>query len=392
MGNNVIILGAGFSFDAGIPLLSGFVDTMWEIAVRKTFKGQKLSEGDIKIFQDAADVRSHLDSYHGRANFDDRNIEDILSILSFGAIAGSSKARAQQEAMNRAISRTIELTCKVTHPGIPGENDGWSITSNSAQYQSFWTNLFAWKLSGNELPTIVTLNYDLVLERSLFQVLINKTYNQGNTPLRNFRIKYYFPEINDEILAVKGCNYDTLRNSEPGTVIRRTGAQGSDALTEIEILKLHGSVNFPKKKTEGLHNLEQSLSNPEILPPIFNKISASTPTDMWRVALERISKAQNIIIVGYSLPRTDIYMQYFLKAAIGPNVDLNRIYVFDPTLYRNNSEEAEMRSRYESCFAQQLRSRITFRPNFKIGIGDELLGTTKHFLALLGQDPANLLF
>lgn len=84
--NNVIILGAGFSHDAGIPLLGGFVERMWEFAARKTHNGNPLDAADLEIFEDAIQVKNELDSYHGRAVFDDRNIEDILSILSFNVL------------------------------------------------------------------------------------------------------------------------------------------------------------------------------------------------------------------------------------------------------------------------------------------------------------------
>jgi hypothetical protein len=37
--DNVILLGAGSSYDAGIPLLCNFVDRMWEYAVEESRTG-----------------------------------------------------------------------------------------------------------------------------------------------------------------------------------------------------------------------------------------------------------------------------------------------------------------------------------------------------------------
>ena len=68
--DTVLILGAGFSFDAGIPLMSGFVDQMWEFAIRqKGTDGKTLSPDDVKIFNDAANIRLELNEFHGRASF-----------------------------------------------------------------------------------------------------------------------------------------------------------------------------------------------------------------------------------------------------------------------------------------------------------------------------------
>ena len=119
MTDNVIILGAGFSHSAGIPLLGGFVERMWEFAVRKSHGGQDLSPQDLEIFEDAIKVKNELDGYHGRAVFDDRNIEDILSILSFNVLGGARGDKDKLNRMNRAIAKTIELCCTITHTGVP---------------------------------------------------------------------------------------------------------------------------------------------------------------------------------------------------------------------------------------------------------------------------------
>jgi len=139
------------------------------------------------------------------------------------------------------------------------------------------------------------------------------------------------------------------------------------------------------------------VENAYILPPLLNKWLLGQEMGMWKVALERLRQAKNIVIVGYSLPRTDIYMQYFLKAGLGPNVDLNKITVFNPILFRNNlgvdPECKAMEDRYGSCFSPQLKERIIFRPDsWRIGIKDELAGTFQHFVEAISKNPSQLFF
>ena len=43
MSDNVIILGAGASFDAGVPLMAGFFNKMWNFAMRKSNGNENLS-------------------------------------------------------------------------------------------------------------------------------------------------------------------------------------------------------------------------------------------------------------------------------------------------------------------------------------------------------------
>lgn len=395
MSDNVIILGAGFSHDAGIPLLGGFVERMWEYAARKKSNGDPLSKEDLEIFEDAIKVKNELDSYHGRAVFDDRNIEDILSILSFNVLGGGTRDKHKLNKMNRAIARTIELSCSVTHPGVSTTGQHQAINTGPDNYRNFWKRLFQWVRKGNKIPTIITFNYDLVLERSLLQVLIGTHFNgyEKRLPFESIEINYFHDRIPNFLYKVDYVNFnDTDFKTVGGTILTPMllNKPGNNHLN-IELLKLHGSLNFPnpRAKSEGL---AESLDDPHILPPIFNKKSSKDSDDIWKIALQRLQKAKNVVIVGYSLPRTDIYMQYFLKAALGPNMDLNKISVFDPVLYSSEPGNKEIRSRYEECFAPQLHNRINFNMDGNPIGKPESFGTAEQFVNALDRCPERIFF
>jgi hypothetical protein len=113
---------------------------------------------------------------------------------------------------------------------------------------------------------------------------------------------------------------------------------------------------------------------------------------VWKGALEVLRQAKHIIIVGYSLPKTDIYMQYFLKAAVGPNSDLHKIIVFNPALFKDNNEAREMKSRYLECFSPQFSKRINFNPAHRYAGDSDLRGTFDHFIQALEHIPEELMF
>src|SRR6185436_14598481 len=113
MQDNIIIFGAGVSADAGIPLLANFVDKMWEYAVRGKNGQHELTDDDKVIFKKVLEIREELNGYHGRASLDDRNIEDILSILSFNLVRGNSMDKEKLDWMTKAIVRTIELSSNI---------------------------------------------------------------------------------------------------------------------------------------------------------------------------------------------------------------------------------------------------------------------------------------
>lgn len=413
MSDTVFILGAGFSYDAGIPLLGGFIQKMWEFSVRKKANGEPLDEGDIVIFESALETINELDSYHGRANFDDRNIEDVLSILSFNSLSGKKKDTVKLSRMNQAIARTIELSCLVKHGGVvephltrPHAHSGPQI------YKQFWAALFRAMKLGHEMPTLVSFNYDLVLERALLQTLIGTQYHSNEKlPFENLQVDYHYNKDSAVDYQVEFQQYRTMKRHdleiEFGTNLRQMALGGKLTGTRIDFLKLHGSLNFPRvQKGFGdgnRFNLTDSVEDPFILPPIFNKSTGGNASAMWRKAHQELRNAKNVVIVGYSLPRTDIYMQYFVKSALGPNLNLNKIIVFDPILYQDNESEKAMRGRYRECFAPQLESRIVFEPNFDLNHKSKNLlqssfdqsearGTTHHFVHTLSKWPGALLF
>ena len=378
--DNVIILGAGASYDAGIPLMAGFVEKMWEFSVRKKVNGEPMSSDDIDTFKKAIEIKNELNSYHGRASFDDMNLEDILSILSFNEINLSSSKKSKL--FTKAISRTIELTCQVKHDG---ENKIQNYGQNC--YRDFWCHLFINHTRYNKkMPVIISLNYDLVLERALFQFLTGTMIVANDIPVfgQGIEIDYHYEPVGKfhYIIEKTRLNFDSKERLESRL---RKGA--TENPIRIEILKLHGSLNFPSAKTKETLSLVHPIDTPFILPPIINKMSsAKSITNMWAVALQKLRSAKNIIIVGYSLPQTDIYMQYFLKTALGPNLNLNRVYVFDPVLYQQNATSQDskvMMDRYSSCFSPQLRNKkIIFWPGRKLGKAG---GDFKHFVNELNR-------
>lgn len=374
--------------------MGGFVEQMWEFAVRKSHDGEKLSPTDLAIFEDAIQVKNELDGYHGRAVFDDRNIEDILSILSFNVLGGVRSDREKLNRMNRAIAKTIDLCCSVTHPGVPAEGSKWSVQSSGPEmYRLFWKSLFSRSISPEDFPTIITFNYDLVLECALLQTLIGTHYNihENRLPFEALSLRYHHDRVPDHNFVVSYQNYERDFKTIPGTRMHRVGEGSWNGKVDVDMLKLHGSLNFVKKRVkydEAGYNIARPLEDPQILPPISNKMSGDMSDKIWSVALKRLREAKNVVVVGYSLPKTDIYMQYFLKAAFGPNVDLNKISVFDPVLHSGSPENQEMRSRYQDCFPPQLHSRIDFNPAPNAARRDTEKGTAEHFVEAL-ENSAN---
>jgi hypothetical protein len=407
MADNIILLGAGASYNAGVPLMSNFIDTMWNIARTGRCYDQPISEADKTVLENALGVREDLDGYHGRASFDMWNIEDLLSILSFNAMAGGRKERNRLEAITKGIAKTIELTCKVTHNG---RLDSDAKEGRRPVYENFWASLIKFaKDTKSKVPAIVTFNYDLVLERSLLRVLTGSKYfgsGENRLPWQRVVIRYGAGSFSEAEFGLKVVEWesrgrdDRIPQYTRGarlTEWEQQDGEPSPETLEIRIYKLHGSVNFPRPqrgrptKQETAHRLVTALDDPLILPPVFNKATYSLGGTTWADALNAVRSCKNLIVCGYSLPATDIYMQYFLKAALGPNQDLNKLFVFDPVLFRSDKgdEAKALKKRYSSNFSESIQHRISFEPaRAHEGKG----GTFEHLVLLLAKHPLEILF
>lgn len=382
--DTTILLGAGSSADAGVPLMSHFVDRMWELASRGRSARGLLNPDHRSRLEKAIEVRESLVPYHSRAAFDDWNIEDILSILSFSVLSGEPNADDRYAAMVGGIALTIDLSCDIQHSGRLDVTDGRS----SGQYHSFWVNLLTHCGQKNlQPPTIITFNYDLVLERSL---LLGLCGSQGSNlwnklPWDGLVVKHHFAE--QEPLTMRR---EELGRREDGRSILVAGESENPCV--IEILKPHGSLGFhrrpaPSSRPElpGFYTVEDPL----IVPPVSNKSGNDQLICIWKRAIEVLRSSRRLVACGYSMPATDSYMRFFLKTALGPNLNLSEVLVFDPILWTDGPDCSSMQSRFQACFTQEFSRRVQFRPSTSTRSPN---GNFSHFVRALDDTADAILF
>jgi hypothetical protein len=149
----------------------------------------------------------------------------------------------------------------------------------------------------------ITFNYDLLLEHSL----------------KKLEKQYHYLSVNVDILDKYYKNYSP----------------------SILVLKLHGSLNwklnsrdddiiFKEKSVEPAYPLDSTIANlyvePGIVPPtilkeeINSEYNESNPLkrlliNQWKCAIQLLSLADKVIIVGYSFPETDYHVHRIFQIA-----------------------------------------------------------------------------
>jgi hypothetical protein len=155
-----------------------------------------------------------------------------------------------------------------------------------------------------EKDTIITFNYDLVIEESFSSA---KLWN----PADGYETKTYG--------KTKGWTRRWLeeRNYEAGTK------------SKIRLLKLHGSLNWelyptgmaiklkPRPYLVSTRSGKTRFEKILILAPGWKKEIDKNPyKQFWRAARLQLEKCNTLIILGYSLPETDLLAQSLLAEVV----------------------------------------------------------------------------
>jgi hypothetical protein len=337
--HNVYIVGAGFAAEAGLPLINDFMSRMRNAPAWLERSGGR--EREVAAIRNvlAFRGRSKAAAEHVPLNLD--NVEELFSLAStVTGQAGTSLA----EDVNLAISATLDFARSVTPP--PKEHEYFHIgvlkphnapsswnrsparvenMMNSFQerqwyacppYQ-FYLGVMAGRFSApsaERLNTIITFNYDTVIEDALVELDI--PFGYGLWP----HSVSFHPSAR--------CVRD-----------ERTTAHG------VRVLKLHGSMNWGTSDPfstnmmvyGGYADLREQRGVQQkvvLVPPTWHKgwdlghpLSA-----VWNAAVDALRTATRIIIIGYSVPITDLHSKYPLAAGFQENISLHKVFIVNPDL------------------------------------------------------------
>jgi len=315
----VYIIGAGFSRYANLPLMSDFLFKSKDIY----FKLQ--SENDKKSFER---VFSYFDEYSKVKNImnaDFLNIEELLSIIEMDSYLTNKKG------IYKDYINYLEKVIDLSSPSIIN-NDGVYLideTKNTEVYTQFLMKAFGiinytdtnkairyYDRDQQNDNGIISLNYDLLLEKSLKR-------------LNDYNINEFGP-------AYLSFDFDYGMDDK---FIKRF-LTATPRYQKMELAKIHGSINF------------RVNDSPLIIPPTWNKTSDKRMKSVWKHAFNLLSSANKIIFIGYSLAETDLYVKYLLISGLKQSYNLNEIEVVC-----KDDDEKNVQHRYEKFFDENFRKK-----------------------------------
>jgi hypothetical protein len=296
-----IILGAGFSYVAGLPLTSELFSTSNLPPVRSV--------------EDRANMAAVLDAFSSwRATNPNGNAESWLKVLYDDRdypLSLMAYGTNWEHAARFALRQLTQL--KNAHPGAYyygiTRYDPSMVHSVHSDFWSFFKRFNA--------RTIISLNYDILVERALHRV-----GSDGRTiPLFSYG---GFPHRQ----VVRKMTNVTTRAFEDVVLG-----------TEYLIYKLHGSLNWAQEwhssnlklhdDVRAVFRTTEDVGVPAIVPPIPEKELPKEFARIWSQAAEELMSSETWVVCGYSMPDYDEALRdWFFRLTSAAKV--TRIAVLDP--------------------------------------------------------------
>lgn len=285
MNHVVYLLGAGFSAPLGLPVMRDFL-----LKSKDMFASDPKEYASFRAIFELIKQMGSIQSYY-RANL--FNIEEILSILEMDQQVSGKRSRRFAKYIADVVRFYTPPDPTADPPKFPGNWHERPMTNNMQwlPYFYFAANLLRIRMrqdlsnanrtfpinpdnSNSNVYSIVTVNYDLIFEK-LSQYLTRFFPNEG-------RLEF---------------------------ALRSAPVSATDHHL-VPLTKLHGSVDADN-----------------IIAPTWNKTVARGMLEVWAAGHKLLSSANEIRIIGYSLPVADAYIKYLLKSAVVTAPHLKQIDV-----------------------------------------------------------------
>ncbi|PTY02117.1 hypothetical protein DB347_24660 [Opitutaceae bacterium EW11] len=353
-GKTVYFLGSGFSKPYGLPVIADFLEEGMN-HIKSTHQGplahrmMRLLDQYIPALRmvcnhqespSIADLFCIVDLLEPRDTGYRRTLEEFVVAVCQKSPPGPSGIEPENLQQPQL---QVEGYLTALQPKVSNSPCGTASTTISA-YDAFVAHLLAPRPPKSR-PTVISLNYDLVLEHTVQHLARN--YCIGTKRKYPLRVSY-----GDRVDIGKDCRslLVKLKHRDPGT---------------LYLIKLHGSINWhasgPASRQRVLVDScassgfqENQGRNTLIWPSWLRGSFESFWADLLGQARQELKLASEIVIVGYSMPTLDRYIKY-LFADVLSTPELPAV-----TICGNESEESIRRAwaEFAGTLGQKVRLRI----------------------------------
>jgi len=310
MSKIVFVLGAGASHHCETPLMDNFLEVAEDL--------MRMGEVDevMEDFKRVFDAVGNLHAIQSKAKINTYNIEDVYAAFEMGKLLGSLPGIENHDiaqltsSIRKVIGYTLEQTTR-----LPNSANTQYAPESYYRFAGIIESLINEKRD----CSILTFNYDLGLDFSLYARRILPNYGLGDIDATNK--KYVtFLKLHGSLNwgKCKECGGITPYRELKTTLY----TSGKNYSTLPIISRLKG-----QKCSHCGGPLEE---DPFIVPPTWNKTAFHDQIDkVWKTAAHELRDAEHVFVLGYSFPTTDMFFRYLFALGVDMGTILRGFYVYN---------------------------------------------------------------
>jgi hypothetical protein len=300
-------------------------------------------------FDQVMQARRKLQVAYAKSSIDLDNIENLFTTFEMASLIGKlaniekSKVSELPKNLRYLIMRTIEQS--ILFP-IDSQNETIQPPYPYGLFCELLTELSS--VQGAAPIAVINFNYDLCLDYALTvagkQIFYGLARDVPNGAFHHYKVH---------------GSLNWFRDLETGEV-------AAERLTPLpthrywERLGLDQPADRPIDTMEVIHGPgiwgEEFFPEPIIVPPTWNKgWYQEQLKSVWRAASEALSTAENIVVIGYSLPPSDQFFRSFYSLSTISDSIIDNFWLFDPT---DNDDVVE---RYRGLLGPAIITRDRFK-------------------------------
>lgn len=324
----VFIFGAGASVASGAPVMDKFLDKTQRLYRSNQYL--RSNEDDLKDLEKVLGFIYKVQGNDTKSYIDLDNIENLFGLIETGLILENiegkdgPKLQSIKKSLIALIVKTIEFSMKysfeVMDLGIKYKGD--------KSYNDFFDTLR--KHLKNLKYSFITFNYDLALDIGIEATLgkpilyINNSLNQQGIPLLKLHGSINWFEENGSL------------NARPLLTREYKESHPLDKFGPNDCYIAAGT------------KLLQEGKQPFLVPPSWNKTGYSQSiSSVWEQTVKEIGEAEAIVVIGYSLPQTDMFFKYLYSLGSKTEHRLKRFVVYNP--------DSKLESQYSKILGLSIR-------------------------------------
>jgi len=296
-------------------------------------------------FEEVFNARAALNVAQSKATIDLDNLESVFSVFEMAALIKSlgdwepERIIKLPSAMRQLIVGTLENTIK-----FPVKDK--KLTAPQP-YDRFTKVVKSIGASDKEPCTIMTFNYDIGLDYALFFNRVPYDYClHSPPPVNTVKLLKLHGSLNwgrdkktDKVLAWEFDQFFKIGYfdlSDP----------------ELQFVDFAISSHFHKWKGAG----DGMYSDPVIIPPTWSKMGTyGSINNVWATAAQELTSAEQIIVIGYSLPITDEFFRYLYALGTISSTRIKKFLVYNP------DTTGTVESRFRDLLGQSSIKRFNYQ-------------------------------